>query len=102
MLNKIIYGSIDKKIYSSDLLQERANKDFTGDIEQVMACDNYTRGKEIRNFIESNPGLVNSHLFYDMTIKEQMKDLMRKSKLAYQLGRDKWFINHEPHMYHWS
>jgi acyl-CoA oxidase len=31
-----------------------------------------------------------------------MKDKMRKANLAYRLGKDKWFINHQPHMYHWS
>jgi hypothetical protein len=43
MLKKIVHGSIDKKIYSSDLLEERAKKDFTGDIGVALMCDNFQR-----------------------------------------------------------
>jgi hypothetical protein len=52
--------------------------------------------------MESHPGLINSHKFYDMTRSEQQKDLMRKANLAYRLGKDKWFIKHEADEHYWG
>ena len=96
-MSKIIYGSIEKKIYSSDLLLERANKNFTGSLDEAVDSENYRRTKESVAFMESHPGLRNSHTFYDMTKEEQMKAKLKKVNLAYRLGKDKWFVNHQPH-----
>jgi hypothetical protein len=98
----IIHGSIDRKIVSSDLLEERANKNFTGSMREVLSHPGYVRMDEAVEFMESHPGLANSHTFYDMTRGEQQKDLMRKANLAYKLGKDKWFIKHEADEQWWG
>ena len=101
-MSKIVHGSIDRKIVSSDLIAERANKDFTGAMDEVLTEDVYKRTKEGVEFMESHPGLANSHEFYDMTRAEKMKDGMRKANLAYRLGKETWFLKHEPDDYNWS
>ena len=52
--------------------------------------------------MESDPGLLNNHKFYDMTRSEQMMDLMKKANLAYRLGKKKWFLEHNPDEHHFS
>jgi len=42
----IIHGSIDRKIVSSDLIEERANKDFTGTIRELLKGQSYDRMDE--------------------------------------------------------
>lgn len=66
-MSKIVYGSIDKKIYSSDLLEERAKRNFEGSVDEVLDCENHRRAKEGLAFMESHPDLINTHKFYDMT-----------------------------------
>lgn len=100
--NSIVHGSIDRKIVSSDLLEERANQDFTGSIREVLSAPGYVRMDEAVEFMESHPELANSHKFYDMTRAEQQKDLMRKANLAYRLGKDKWFLKHEADEHFWG
>ena len=65
--NPIIHGSIDRKIVSSDLIEERAKKDWSGSIREVLHAPGYVRMDEAVEFMESHPGLANSHKFYDMT-----------------------------------
>ena len=69
--NSIIHGSIDRKITSSDLIEERAKKDFTGSLREVLSAQTYVRMDEAVAFIESHPELANSHKFYDMSRQEQ-------------------------------
>jgi hypothetical protein len=68
--NPIIQGSIDRKIVSSDLIEEREKSDFTGSIRELLKGPNYDRIYEGAEFMESSPELVNSHKFYDMTRAE--------------------------------
>ena len=42
-MSKVIYGSIRNKIVSSDLLEERKNKDFEGDFGGVISFPDYVR-----------------------------------------------------------
>jgi hypothetical protein len=39
-------------------------------MEEVLDSENWRRAKEGRDFMESHPGLANSHKFYDMTRQE--------------------------------
>jgi len=52
--------------------------------------------------MESDPRLANSHKFYDMTRGEQMKNLMYKANVAYEIGKQRWFIDHDPKDVHWG
>ena len=58
--------------------------------------------KDAVSFMESDPGLLNSHKFLEMTRQEQMKDLMRKANLSYKLGKKKWFTDHNANEHHFS
>jgi len=90
--NPIVHGSIERKIVSSDLIEERAKSDFKGNIRELLKGPSYERIDEAVEFMESTPELINSHKFYDMTRQEQQIDLMRKANVAYKLGKDKWFL----------
>lgn len=100
--NPIVHGSIERKITSSDLIEERSHKDFTGTISELLKGPGYERMAEATAFMESSPELMNSHKFYDMTRSEMQKDLMRKANVAYRLGKEKWFIKHEPDEHFWG
>jgi hypothetical protein len=66
-MSKIVHGSIKNKIISSDLIEERAKKDFTGSFLDLYDQSTLTRAKESYAFMESDPRLHNSHKFYDKT-----------------------------------
>ena len=68
--NPIVYGSIERKIVSSDLIEERAKSDFKGHIRELQKGPSYDRTDEGTAFMESTPELINSHKFYDMTRAE--------------------------------
>ena len=70
MSKQIVYGSVERKIVSSDLIEERAKKDFNGSIEEVLHGENYQRAKDALAFMEAHPELHNSHKFYEMTRQE--------------------------------
>ena len=70
MSKPIIQGSIDRKIVSSDLIEERAHRDFTGTMSEMLKGPAYERMAEATAFMESHPDLINSHKFYDMTRSE--------------------------------
>lgn len=101
-MSKIVHGSIKNKITSSDLLEERAKKDFTGSFLDLYHQPTVQRAKEVYAFMESDPRLHNSHKFYDMTRQEMMTEGLRKANVAYQLGKQKWFLDHDPKEIHWS
>ena len=82
-MSKIIHGSIKNKITSSDLIEERAKKDFTGSFLDLYHQPTLNRTKESYAFMESDPRLVNTHKFYDMTRKEMMSEQMFKTNVAY-------------------
>jgi hypothetical protein len=42
-MSKIVHGSIDRKIVSSDLLEERAHKDWSGNLREVLSAPGYHR-----------------------------------------------------------
>ena len=100
--NPIIHGSIEQKIVSSDLIEERSHKDWTGSIREVLKEEAYVRMDEGAEFMQSHPGLLNDHKFYDMTRSEMQKDLMRKGNLAFKLGKEKWFLKHEADEHWWG
>ena len=66
----IIYGSIKRGIVSSDLLEERAKKDFAGGFTHLYDQKHFQRLMDAVDFLESDPGLMNSHKFYEMTRQE--------------------------------
>jgi len=45
---------------------------------------------------------MNSHKFYEMTRAEQLKDWYRKCNLAFRLGKQRWFLNHDPSNLMWA
>jgi hypothetical protein len=47
MSSKIIHGSWKNKIVASDLLAERAKKDFSGSIEEILNRDMSRKFREI-------------------------------------------------------
>jgi len=100
--NKIIHGSWKNKIVSSDLLEERATKDWEGSLEDILDHKITKRLNSVMNFMHSDPGLMNSHKFYDMTRQEQMMDWYRKCNLAFRLGKEEHFYNHDPMNISWT
>ena len=72
---KIVYGSIKRKIVSSDLIQERANRDFDDENGEVLfktLCVGgpFEHRQEFLKVLDSDPILQNSHKFYEMTSEE--------------------------------
>ena len=49
-MSKVIYGSIRNKIVSSDLLEERKNKDFEGDLGVISFPDYIRQSKAVHAF----------------------------------------------------
>ena len=73
--DNVIHGSIKRKIVSSDLLSERANRDFdneNGDaINKALSAGGlFEDRKELEKVLYSDPILRNSHEFYEMSAKE--------------------------------
>ena len=73
--DNVIHGSIKRKIVSSDLLSERANRDFdneNGDaINKALSAGGlFEDWKELEKVLYSDPILRNSHEFYEMSAKE--------------------------------
>ena len=101
-LTKIIQGSWKNKITSSDLLKERANKNFEGSFEEILDKTVLDRIHEVLAFGESHPGLRNSHKFYDMTIAEKFKDNYEKGALAFKLAKKRHFLDYDPMTMNWS
>lgn len=48
----------------------------------------------MKEFLMSDPVLRNSHKFYDMTREEMWMDHIKKTRRAYELAKDKYFVNH--------
>lgn len=46
--------------------------------------------------------MKNSHKFYEMTREEMWIDHMKKAKQAWKLGKEKWFLNHDPSDLRWQ
>ena len=99
---KRVPGSVKNKITNSDLVEERANKNFEGGLEVLIREGHVERYFDAIKFMYDHPELMNTFEFYDMTRQEQQKDLMRRAHIAYKYGREKWFHNHEPHEVHWA
>ena len=100
MSRGIVHGSWANKVVASDLLDERAKRDF--DDEQGRAFKNILNQEELyareeqMNVISSDPILRNSHTFYDMTREEMWIDHMRKFNRAWQLRKEQWFTKFNP------
>ena len=45
------------------------------------------------DFMINDPVLRNTHKFYDMTRAEQVQEQMRKFRRAYEIAKDKYFVN---------
>lgn len=101
-MSKLVHGSIKNKVVSSDLLEERAKKDFSGSFLELFDQPTLQRIRDCYAFMESDPRLHNSHKFYDMTRQEMMTEGLRKANVAYQLGKQKWWLDHDPKEVHWS
>lgn len=98
---KIVYGSIKNKVVSSDLLAERANRDF--DDENGKALINrfdlggfFHQREEIQKVIENDPLLRNTHKYYEMSTEEMQTFQMKRLRRAYEIKKDEWFVNHDP------
>jgi len=81
--NQRVPGSVKNKIYNSDLLEERKNKDFNVGLEGLVRQSHLNRYFDALKFAQDHPELHNTFEFYDMTRKEQMKDLMRRANFAF-------------------
>jgi len=46
--------------------------------------------------------LKNSHKFYEWTREEILENWYKKANVAVRLGKEKWFINHNPSLLMWS
>ena len=62
----------------------------------------YTRHREAIEFMKSHPDLVNTHKYYEMTREEIMEHQMKKFNTAWKLGKEKWFLKHDPSLCTWS
>ena len=91
-------GSIAKGIVATDLLEERKKCNFDQEefwnlIWTKKHVDYY---KKTIKMMESDPILMNSHKYYDMTRQEQMVNSMEKIKRGYQLYGTKYFFDEKP------
>mmetsp|Transcript_18121 Transcript_18121/g.30956 ORF Transcript_18121/g.30956 Transcript_18121/m.30956 type:complete len:84 (+) Transcript_18121:40-291(+) len=70
----VVYGSIKNKVVATDLLEERAKKDFDekvgGGLVSLIDKECHDRYKEAVEFTSSDPIMRNSHKFYEMTREE--------------------------------
>ena len=99
--SKIVYGSIKRKIVSSDLLDERANRDFDHDngeiVEKALSFEgHWDKKKKFVQVMTADPILKNSHKFYEMTSEEHQVSQMKKLRRAFELMKDEWFVNQSP------
>ena len=97
-----IQGSVKNKIVDSSLQAERDNKDFVGSPKYFVRPSHIDRYMESCDFMDEHKELNQTHKFYDMTRQEQMKDMMMRANAAYKYGKEKWFVNHEPHLVNWA
>ena len=93
-------GSWKNKIVASDLQEERDKKDFDselgGGFVGILNKEYTQRFRDALAFMESDPVLMNSHKFYEMTKDEMWLHHMQKLKRAKELDTDgKWFEKHE-------
>ena len=80
---------------SSDLIQERANKDFKADPAEITSKELVAETQEVNAFQASVPELVNTHKWYDMTREEQLERLYKMANCAYKHGKQRFFLDHE-------
>ena len=85
---EIVDGSMKNKITSSDLLNERKNRDFdisTNPFFEILD-KGYLKSQENNwEMIKNDPIIKNSHKFYEMTREEMWIDHMKKLRRAYEL-----------------
>ena len=103
----IVYGSIKNNIVASDLVAERANRDFDHDNGEILCKTLNVRGhwekkKAFNEFLQSDPILKNTHKFYEMNQEEMQEYQMKRLRRAFELKKDEWFINHDPSRLQWS
>ena len=91
---------------ASDLLEERAKRDFDSENNEVfiktISPDYYIPAKEYKEFIMSDPVLRPTHKYYDMTREEMWIEQMKKARRAYELRKDKYFVNMPTDKVMWS
>lgn len=100
-----MHGSIKNKIVASDLVEERAKRNFDSEgnnaFLNILGPD-HLAAKEAEEFIKSDPILMNSHKWYEMTREEQWIDHMKKFRRAWELAKQKYFINYTTDKPLWS
>jgi len=52
--------------------------------------------------MQSDPILKNTNKWYEMTTEEMWEFHMKKTNRAWQLNKEKWFINHRCNDIIWS
>jgi hypothetical protein len=88
-------GSIKNKIVAEDLLAERKNCNFDkNELSTVIwgGKDGFDRTKSIWADMESDPALMPTEKWYDMSREEQQETSLRKLRLYFDKFRDKYFL----------
>jgi hypothetical protein len=96
-------GSIKNKIVNTDLLEERANRDFDQtemrnllhDQEQMRFYD------KVFDDMRDHPEIANTHKFYDMSREDQKSHLMKRAFLLYKLNKELYFYTARPDFNQW-
>jgi hypothetical protein len=104
-MSKITLGSIKNRIIASDLITERANRDFDneGNDAFLNLLDPKVVGywKMIWQTMQTTPELENKHTEYEMTREEMWKNHMRKFNYAFKNHKQEWFVNHNTEGPYW-
>ena len=89
-------GSIKNKIVSSDLEDERKKCGFDQKELSHYIWGNeteYLRMKDLINDMESDPVLIGSEKWYDMSREEMQENGLKRVRRIYDLYRQKYFLN---------
>ena len=97
-----IRGDWKNKIVDSSLQEERDKKDWDGGAMHLVRESHVTLHDEHCDLMESHEELKANHKFYDMTAREKKEDMFRRANAAYRINKKKLFVDHEPHLVHWS
>jgi len=99
---KIIQGSWKRGIVGSCIQEERDKKDFTGSLHEIGNSMMMTKYLEALDFMESHPDLKNNHKFYEWSREEMLDNWYKKVNVAYRLGKEQFFVNHNPSLLTWA
>jgi hypothetical protein len=105
MTSKRVDGSWKNKIVASDLQEERDKQDFqnikVNGLNPLTDPECQARFYESINFHINDPVLKNTHKYYELTREEIFQRETMKLKRAYEIGKEKWFLQHEPGQIVW-